>query len=65
MVNVCTLLEVGANSRLGAYANKYIPLISRVFGPYCINYGPTFFPSIYGPSAKRAGHKSMEKNEDP
>ena len=30
-----------------------------------VNYGPSFFPSIYGPSAKRAGHKSMEKNEDP
>ena len=28
---------------------------------------PSFFPSIYGPSAKRAGqnYKSMEKNENP
>ena len=38
----------------------YIPLISRVFGPYC-KLRTEFFPSIYGPSAKRAGHKSMEK----
>ena len=30
-----------------------------------VKYGPSFFPSIYGPSAKRAGHKSMRKNEDP
>ena len=30
-----------------------------------VNYGPSFFSSIYGPSAKRAGHKSLEKNEDP
>ena len=42
----------------------YIPLISRIL-VRTVNYGPSFFPSIYGPSAKRAGHKSMEKNEDP
>ena len=29
------------------------------------NYGPSFFPSIYSPSAKRAGQKSKEKNQDP
>ena len=28
-------------------------------------YGPSFFPLIYGPSAKCAGHKLMGKNEDP
>ena len=39
---------------------KYIPLIGRVFDPYC-KLRTEFFPSIYGPSAKRAGHKSMEK----
>ena len=33
----------------------YIPLISRVFGPYC-KLRTGFFPSIYGPSA------STEKN---
>ena len=43
---------------------RYIPLISR--GPIrTVNYGPSLFPSIYSPNAKRAGHKSMEKNEDP
>ena len=26
-----------------------------------VKYGPSFFPSIYGPSAKRAGHKLMGK----
>ena len=30
-----------------------------------VSYGPSFFPLIYGPSAKRAGHKSTGKNEDP
>ena len=30
------------------------------------SYGPSFFPSFYGPSAKRAGHVNKEgKNEDP
>ena len=39
----------------------FIPLISRVFGPYCKLRILVFFPSIYGPSAKRASHKSMGK----
>ena len=30
------------------------------------SYGPSFFPSFYGPSAKRAGHENKEgKNKDP
>ena len=30
------------------------------------SYGPIFFPSFYGPSAKHAGHENKEgKNEDP
>ena len=30
------------------------------------SYEPNFFPSFYGPSAKRAGHENKEgKNEDP
>ena len=30
------------------------------------SYGPSFFPSFYGPSAKHAGHENKEgKNEDP
>ena len=44
---------------------KYIYLLLAEFSVRTVNYGPSFFPSIYGPSAKRAGHKSMEKNEDP
>ena len=42
-----------------------IPLVSRVFGPYCKLRTEFFFPSNNGPSARRAGHKSMDKNEDP
>ena len=53
-VNLVSLLITG----------HYIPLISRVFGLY-YKLRTEFFPSIYDPSAKRAGHKSMEKNEDP
>ena len=42
----------------------YIPLISRVRGPYG-KLWTEFFPSFYGPSAKRAGHENKEgKNED-
>ena len=36
------------------------PLLAE-FSVCAVNYGPSFFPSIYGPSAKRAGHKSMKK----
>ena len=47
------------------YTSKYIPLISRVRGPYS-KLWTKFFPSFYGPSAKRAGHENKEgKNEDP
>ena len=43
----------------------YIPLISRVRGPYG-KLWTEFFPSFYGPSAERAGHENKEgKNEDP
>ena len=45
--------------------DAYIPLISRVRGPYG-KLWTEFFPSFYGPSAKRAGHENKEgKNEDP
>ena len=40
--------------------NKH--LINLVFSVRTVNYGSRFFPSIYGPSAKHAGHKLMEKN---
>ena len=44
---------------------QYIPFISRVRGPYG-KLWTEFFPSFYGPSAKRAGHENKEgKNEDP
>ena len=44
----------------------YTDLLLAEFSVRTVNYGPSvFFPSIYGPSAKRAGHKSMEKNENP
>ena len=36
-------------------------LLSAEFSVCTVNYGPSFFPSIHGRSAKRAGHKSMEK----
>ena len=37
----------------------YIPLISRVRGPYG-KLWTEFFPFFYGPSAKRAGHENKE-----
>ena len=47
------------------HSEQYIPLISRVRGPYG-KLWTEFFPSFYGPSAKRAGHENKEgKNEDP
>ena len=44
-------------------SDKYLLLAE--FLVRTVNYGASFFPSIDGPSAKCAGHKSMEKNEDP
>ena len=38
-------------------------LLLAEFSVRTVNYGPSFFASIYGPSARRAGHKSMGKNE--
>ena len=47
------------------YRDIYIPLISRVRGPYG-KLWTEYFPSFYGLSAKRAGHENKEgKNEDP
>ena len=42
---------------------KYLLLTE--FEGRTVNYGPRFSPSIYGPSAKRAGHKSKGKNKGP
>ena len=49
--------------RLALPYNKYLLLAE--FSVRTVNYRPSFFASIYDPSEKRAGHKSMEKNEDP
>ena len=38
---------------------KYLLLTE--FEVRTVSYGPSFFPLIYGPSAKRAGHKSKGK----
>ena len=56
-------VEFNANFMGSWYKNTYLLLAE--FSVRTVNYGPSFFPSIYGPSAKRLGHKSMEKNEDP
>ena len=40
-------------------------LLITEFEVRTVSYGPSFFPLIYGPSAKRAGHESTGKNEDP
>ena len=42
-----------------------IYLLLTEFEVRTVSYGPSFFPLIYGPSAKHAGHKSTGKNEDP
>ena len=39
----------------------YIPLTNRVRSPYRKLWTEFFPPSIYGPSAKHAGHKSLGK----
>ena len=44
---------------------KNLYLLLTEFEVRTVSYGPSFFPLIYGPSAKRAGHKSTGKNEDP
>ena len=43
--------------------HKYLLLTE--FEVRTVGYRPSFFPLIYGPSAKRACHKSTGKNEDP
>ena len=44
-------------------ANKYLLLAECEVRT--ASYGPSFFPSFYGPSAKRTGHENKEgKNED-
>ena len=45
--------------------SSFLYLLLTEFEVRTVSYGPSFFPLIYGPSAKRAGHKSTGKNEDP
>ena len=40
-------------------------LLLAKFEGCTVNYGPRFSPWIYGPSAKRTGHKSKGKNKGP
>ena len=40
-------------------------LLPSEFEGRTVRYGPSFSPSIYGPSAKRAAINRGEKNEDP
>ena len=43
---------------------KYLLLTE--FEGFTVSYRPIFFfPSIYGPSAKREGHESKGRNKDP
>ena len=52
-------------SLLHPCVQAYIPLISRVRGPYG-KLWTEFFPSFYGPSVKHAGYENKEgKNEVP
>ena len=41
----------------GPTENIHILLATFSVRTVTVNYGPTFFPLSYGPSAKRAGHK--------
>ena len=45
--------------------DDYKYLLLTEFEGRTINYGPRFPPSIYGPSATCAGHKSKGKNKGP
>ena len=41
-----------------------IYLLLTEFEVRSVSYGPSFFPLIYGPSAKRLGHKSTGKKRE-
>ena len=61
-VNTTVYTNCQPNADKPSAPNTYLLLVE--FSVRTVNYGPSFFPSIYGPSATCAGHKSMEKNED-
>ena len=47
------------DSGKSGHNEKYLLLTE--FEGRTVSYGPSFSPSIYGPSAERAGHKSKGK----
>ena len=47
------------------YNSIYTYFLLAEFEGRTVNYGPRFFPAMYGPSAKRAGHKSKGNNKGP
>ena len=76
LVNIFFQAEISLGFQLGTRRShdwKFMPLSTSVnaylllaeFLVRTAKYGPSFFPLIYGPSAKCAGHKLMEKNENP
>ena len=44
--------------------NIFIFVLLTEYEVGTVSYGPSFFPLIYGPRAKRTGHKSTGKNKD-
>ena len=64
-VKNCSLLTAFVVSLFNAEQKHCKYLLLTEFEGRTVSYGPSFSPSIYGPSAKRAGHKSEGKNEDP
>ena len=44
--------------------DTYSYLLLTEFEVRTVSYGLSFFPFVYGPNAKRAGHISTGRNED-
>ena len=59
LIVVVVVVVVGKNIAVHTY------LVLTEFEVRPESYGPSFFPSAYGPSAKCAGRKSTGINEDP
>ena len=49
--------------KCGYYIHGSLLTLFTVLSVRTVNYGPSFFPSIYGPNVKRAGYKLMEKTK--
>ena len=58
----CRRISASMNESLLNVTDKYLLLTE--FEVCTVSYGPSFFPLIYDPSAKRAGHTSTGQNED-